>query len=445
MPQSQPQPQQRSTKKKSKSNSATHTEMAREYIARRWEDTTYMRSAWYRYDAGVWLKQHDLALEQEVWNLLEEYEHDQRCRPTATIHSSVAKRIRARLFVPDEQVDHAQNLINLTNGVYNLDDGILYAHKPDYYLTTQLPFDYTPRAEAPLWDLFVFTTFVKPNSTEHDPELASFVQEAMGYSLTTSVEHHVSFWCFGEGSNGKGTLFHVLKGLAGSAAIPLNVGLLRREQYQLADLAGKRVAMCSEAGATDSLVEDALVKALIGGDLMQVRQIHRPPFSLQPMAKLWWAMNKLPAVADTTYGFWRRMRVIPFNRQFKEQERILDLKPRLTQEFPGIFKWAMEGLKRLLDRGRFVIPSQVKQATDKYEKESNPVALFIEDVCIVGKDKRIQSSILYSNYKDWCKNNGYRALSRVRFKAEMERLGYFAKRLSAGVFFEYVTLKLRIP
>jgi len=371
---------------------------------------------------------------------LEEFEGKNRCRPTKTIHSSVTSRIQARLFIPEEQVDGYDNLVNLTNGVYNMEDGNLYPHKEDYYFTTQLPFDHDPHASAPTFLMYLLSTFVKPQSTEADRELIEFVQEAVGYSLTTSNLHHVTFWCYGEGANGKGVLFHIMQELAGSSAIPLNVGLLRREQYQLADLAGKRIALCSEANATKNLVEDAIIKTLISGDAMNVRQIRGKPFRLDPVCKLWWSMNKLPAVADTSDGFWRRMRVLPFNRQFSENERIKDLKARLSLELPGIFNWAMEGLKRLRKVGHFTEPQQVLEVTNRYRKESNPVQLFIEDCCEVNLVLKGQSSYMYAAYKEWCFDNNFKPLSSKNFKDEMHRLGFYSKKSGGVVLFTGIDL-----
>lgn len=433
------------TKTKTKTGTITHTGLARMYIDRRRMDRMFTRGAWHIYANGVWAETHDLIIENELWNHLEAFEAQNRCRPTATTLRSVQHRIRAQLFVDEARVDAYPTLINLTNGIYQTDTGMLIPHNPDLYLTTQLPFAYNPAADINMWEMYLLTTFVKPRSTEHDPELIAFVQEAVGYSLTTSIQHHVAFWCHGEGANGKGVLFHVLEMLGGNATIPIDVKLLRRERYQLADLAGKRIAMCSESSAHDSLVEDAIIKTLISGDTLRVRQIHRQPFTLHPTMKLWWAMNTLPSVADTSMGFWRRTRVIPFNRQFKERERILDLKEQLALELPSIFNWAMIGLKRLQGRGHFVVPQQVKKATARYQKESNPLTLFIEEECIIEKDKKVQSSTIYNDYKGWCKDNTFKPYSRINFKREMERLGFFSKRLAAGVFFDGLEMKWSPP
>ena len=351
--------------------------------------------------------------------------------------NSVRDAVISELYVGAEYLDANDALINLKNGIYNLETQELLPHDPAQYLTTQLPFAYEPDATAPTWELYYKTTFVKPRSKEFDPELAEFVQEAMGYSLTTSIRYQCAFWCYGEGANGKSILFHVLKQLGGDACTPLNIGLLKREPYQLATLAGKRIALCSEASATNNLVDDAHVKALISGDLLSARQIYGKNFILGSKAKLWWAFNEKPPTADTSEGFWRRIRIVPFNRQFAPNERIADLDKLLDQELPGIFNWAMTGLRRLHDRGRFILPSQVVDATEQYRHEANPVALFVEECCFINApvDQQALASTLYGAYNDWCRENNYKPHSSKNFSHELERLGHWRVRRAGGTFY----------
>lgn len=412
---------------KTKTTAATSTEMARVYTSRHYLDTMYARGQWHKYLNGVWNPYHDRAMDKEMWELMEEYEGQGRCNPTISKFSAIEKCTKARLWVPDDAVDQYTNLVNLQSGVYSLEDSSIYPHKESYYFTTQLPFAYDPSATCTMWHMYLQTTFVRPDSTQQDKELIEFIQEAIGYSLTTDVSHHVTFWCYGGGSNGKGVLFHVLEQLAGTSFFPLNIGLLNRNPYQLAELAGKRVAACSESNATGNLVDDAQIKALVAGDTMMARSPHRRPFTLHPKVKLWWSMNDLPSVADYSEGFWRRVRVIPFNREFKGRERILDLKKKLNQELPGIFNWAMEGLRRLRNRGHFAEPPQIRDVTSKYRHESNPIALFIEDECKNDVEDLIhctQVTEAYRLYKMWCKDNGYRYRASRNFRREMERIGH---------------------
>lgn len=421
---------------------ATHTEIARSYQITHQNDTIFTRAAWHRYNNGVWDKVHELIIEAEVWKLMEQYEHAKRLNPSKNTLKSILSYLQSSLFVADEHIDAYTNLINLANGIYNLDDGNLYPHKPEYYLTTQLPFSFDPDAIAPTWEYYIQSTLTLPRSSTHDPELSLFLQEAIGYSLTTDISFHTMFWCLGEGSNGKGVLFHVLERLAGPAAIPVNVNLLKREQYQLANLAGKRIAFCSEANASGNVIEDAIIKSLVAGDTMTVRQIKKENFTLHPLAKLWWAMNRLPPVADTSKGFFRRVKVIPFNRIFNDKDKVIDLKEQLDTELSGIFNWAMEGLKRLRANGEFSIPQQVKKVTERYQTESNTLAMFIEELYEVAPGAMVQSSIIYSDYKTWCFENNFKPYNTRDFKTEMESLGYWWKHSNGGKFYENLKVKI---
>lgn len=419
----------------------THSAVGRAYYTSHVTDTMYSRSHWYRYNSGVWEQLNDHTLEREVWELLEQFEDGGQARPTLGMHNSVSSYLRAAFYINEDKLDASPKMINMLNGIYDIELGSLLTHSPSQLQTTQLPFEYDPSAKTYEWDKYLNSVLVDKDRNP-DPELISFVQEAIGYSLVDTNKHQCSFWCYGEsGANGKGVLFKVIEKLAGTAAQPLNVNILRREQYQLADLAGKRIALCSEANATDNLVEDAVIKTLISGDSLQVRQIHRTPFILKPKVKLWWSMNKLPSVADTSGGFWRRIKVIPFNRHFAEDERILDYEQQLYEELPGIFNWAMLGWQRLEYRGCFETPTQVQKETKRYQNESNTIMQYLDDACVRDTNARTKSSVIYSDYKYWCSNNGYRAYSIKSFKREMESLGIYATRLSDGVYFTGVVIK----
>jgi len=174
---------------------------------------------------------------------------------------------------------------------------------------------------------------------------------------------------------------------------------------------------------------------------MQVRQIRQEPFELHPTAKLWWAMNELPAVADTSEGFWRRMRVVPFNRSFTEDERILDLKEKLDQELPGIFNWAIAGLRRLHNAGQFCHPQQVQVSTARYRQEANPVQLWIDEQCNVDPALWGRATTMYTAYKNWCTDNCFKPHSSRNFRREMERLRYWHTRRMSGYHYAGIDLK----
>ena len=419
----------------------TYTEVARVFVSKYAADTIFTRAQWHRYAGGMWTAIKEFEFRKLIWDLLESYEATQQVRPSDSWVRNVEKYAISTINVADYLIDQHPDLVNLQNGVFNLADGILYPHDAQYYLTTQLPFDYESNAIAPEWDRYLKTALIDPATGQPDQQLIDFIQEAIGYSLTTDISHHVMFWLLGEGSNGKGVLFSVLEALAGNAAMALNLDTLRRDKYQLASMAGKRIALCPESSASDNLVDDGTIKALVSGDTINVRMIYKENFDLKPTAKLWWAMNKIPAIADTSHGFWRRMKIIPFNQTFTNGNRIPDLKQRLYTELPGIFNWAVKGLMRLRKNGKFTEVRQVEDMTAKYQFESNPVAMFVDERYYPDPAGLQQTSLIFDEYKNWCFTNGYKFHSNKNFKREMERLRFYAVRRNNGIYFAGLSKK----
>jgi putative DNA primase/helicase len=138
-------------------------------------------------------------------------------------------------------------------------------------------------------------------------------------------------------------------------------------------------------------------------------------------------MNRLPSVADTSHGMWRRIVMIPFYRTFDDKSRIRDLKDRLDKELSGIFNWTLEGYARLQAEGHFSHCRQADELKGNYQFESNKVRLFIDDCCTVDQQSQVSSGTLYRLYSQWAKLNGYRIMSSSSFKQEMESLRFFYK------------------
>lgn len=454
MPTTQPNPAQPPKAKKSKT-AMTHTELGRIYLSRYAKYTLYSRGYWHRYADGVWSPVPDFEIESEVWKLMELHEGPpHNLFPTDSMRRSIMSYVRSAISIDEGKLDAHPHLINLKNGIYNLDSDQFMPHDSALLLTSQLPFEYHAGDLAPMWDMYTKTTFTDVTGDHMDLELIAFIQEAIGYSLTTDISHQVMFWCIGEGENGKGVLFHVLTALGGCSATYVDLNILKKEKYQLASLLGKRIAMCSEANSHDNLVEDGVVKSLVAGDPTPVRQIRREPFILYPQVKLWWSMNRLPTITDTSHGFWRRMRPIPFNKIFEDGNRIIDLKERLDSELPGIFNWCLIGLRRLRQNKKFSCCLQVDRMKDRLQVESNTVRLFLEDEAEITWMNAAQNGVnpdtleesskeVYARYVSWAKVNGYKAMSDRSLKVEMEALKFYYKRDKTGKMRVYSRLKLR--
>lgn len=416
--------------------------------------------SWFKWNGKRWQKDNCQELQAQIQTLLDQMnraaiaelqsiEGDdgkakaQRARLREYVNATKRSRNRIASIEAMAQAHRAiaptmldsSNTLNLNNGTLDLETIALRPHSRGDYLTSLLPYDYDPAATAPRFEKFLTEVLVKEeNPTETDLELCALIQEAMGYSLTNDMSQQVMFWLSGMGANGKSVLLGVLKSLVGDKAFALNFSLLGTTDgnYRLAELVGKRVAFCTESPKDGSTSEE-LMRQLADGSIIDARPIRGTPIQFNSTVKLWWAMNDRPRIKDTTYAFWRRLKLIPFHRVFKEDERDTHLEDKLKVELPGILNFALDGLQELRRNGMFTKSEAMKQAIEEYQTESNPIAQWKEE-CTETADKPCTAAdTLYISYTAWCGRVGRQPLNQTNFGREVKRLDVANKRTKAGI------------
>ena len=113
-------------------------------------------------------------------------------------------------------------------------------------------------------------------------------------------------------------------------------------------------------------------------------------------------MNELPKVTDDSYGFWRRVRLVPFNQTFAGSTDDKMLKDKLLVELPGILAWAVQGALAWQKDG-LVPPKAVWAATDDYQTSEDPLVEFVAERCIVGTGEATFSA-LFAAYNGWAES-----------------------------------------
>ena len=310
-------------------------------------------------------------------------------------------------------------LLGADNGVVDLRTGALRAGSPDDRITLHTSISFTPEAACPRWERFLDEVFAS------DEELIAYIARAVGYSLTGDTSEQCLFTCYGTGSNGKSVLLNIVRSIAGTYAAntPFSTFELRSRSgipNDLAALAGRRLVTASETGE-DTRLNEGRLKAITGGDPITARFLHGEFFTYQPVAKFWLAVNHKPRVNDDSYGFWRRVRLIPFVRQFGT-DADPHLLEKLTAELPGILAWAVRGALAWQDRG-LQPPAAVTAATETYRAESDPLADFIERDLIEGDGFVVNATAAYRAYKSWAADAGLgdrEILSATRFGSRMK-------------------------
>ena len=154
-----------------------------------------------------------------------------------------------------------------------------------------------------------------------------------------------------------------------------------------------------------------------------------------------WAMNDVPRVPSANDGPFRRVKVVEID-PIPEEKRDPEMKEAIKQEGAGILNWALIGLHRLRERGRFEVPGSVRAATEEFKLVNDVPAMFVREACTTSEaeDCKEQAQKLYSGYKSWCTINGHKPLSATKIAGEWRRLGFGEKHLHGRKFYTGVEL-----
>jgi putative DNA primase/helicase len=396
---------------------------------------------WLRHETGRWRRASDAEIAALAMEVIPRYYTEQalnapperrrefleyalKCHSRHRINNALELAKGLLLARPDE-FDRHPYLLNCLNGVVDLRTGNLLPHDPSLRLTQLCPVAYNPDATAPTWQRFLSDVFLG------DQDLISFVQRALGYSLTGDTSERVFFIAWGSGHNGKSTLFGTVQRLLGDYAktVATDALLKRREQADthptgLADLYGVRLAIASETEEGKHLAT-ARVKALTGRDRIKARYMRKDYFEFEPTAKIWLFTNHRPVISDTTPAMWKRLILIPFRAHFDPDSPQCDkrMPEKLWAEREGILAWLVQGCLAWQREG-LNPPPVVREATKEYQSEMDKIGAWIAERCEVDPKAVTPFADLYADYEAWCREQGDEPMSKRRFGDRLSEKGF---------------------
>ncbi|MFF4369400.1 phage/plasmid primase, P4 family [Streptomyces sp. NPDC001594] len=277
------------------------------------------------------------------------------------------------------------------------------------------------------WESFLRDTF---GEDAEGAEMIDFLQLLLGYSITGDVGAQVMPFLHGLGKNGKSVLLEVLMMLLGDYADAAPPGFLMAKPFEghpteLAELQGRRVIVCSELKPGDRF-DEARVKLLTGGDRIKARRMRQDFFAITPTHKLWLIGNHRPEVGTGGFAFWRRIRMIPFERVVADHCKVDNLADSLVQdEGPAILNWLIDGARRYLAGEKDLTgPDRVRLATTAYAETEDHMGRFLTELCRLEAGLRAEQAMLYQAYRKWCLAEGANPVTSRAFAARIrETLG----------------------
>ena len=413
----------------------TSADLAEWYLAARGEAIRFWRGSFYRWTGAHYEELPDSDLAAGVIRFLQGTANRKSAGTRAA--GEILANVKAITFIPSNveppilllpegPAPAPRSLVPMAGGNFDVekylsgDDEALTPHTPTLFGLHSLPYSYITGAKCPK-----FHGVMKENLP--DPEHRAFLQEWMGLNLVSDPTFEAFMILPGEAGTGKTVTCTVLSTMLGPAsvsAIPLEAFNPVRT-FPLAALVGKLANIAEEIGECDKAAE-GLLKQLVTGSPVTIERKYGDPFQLRNRARLTFATNVLPRFADRSNGIWRRMLVLPFSQVVPEEKRdrqLLDPEWWIgSGELPGVFLWALEGLRRLRARGRFNEPIECRVIREEYKRDSNPAGVFLLDNCTADITATTPGNVLFKAYTVHVKEQGHHPLSEPMFAREVKRL-----------------------
>lgn len=374
----------------------------------------------YRYEPSTSYRVYEAAtLRAELYQFLAKADQSGRSgpepfKPTASKVSDILDAVRAVCHLPASTPvpcwlngatgPPALDLLPCLNGILHLPTRQLLPSTPNLFALTGIDFAFNAGAIVPdAWLSFLHQLW------PGDIDAQGLLQEWLGYLLTARTHFQKMLLLVGPKRSGKGTIGRVIRRLIGEthAVAPTLANL--GEQFGLAALIDRPVAIIADArisGRADMAVLAERLLSVSGEDMQSIPRKFLIDWTGVLPTRFTLMTNELPRIEDASGALASRFLVLLLEESFygREDHQLFD---RFIPELPGILNWALEGFDRLMARGRFLQPASSEAVIREFEDLGSPIAAFLRDRATTGNSMlTVEKSALYDAWKDWCKETG---------------------------------------
>lgn len=328
--------------------------------------------------------------------------------------------IRDANYFKRENINVPLNLINLRNGILNIETRELLPHSPEYLFLGQLPVNYDPKASYKNFEDFL--KHISMNEGKIREKVVNTIQEYLGYGIYRAYPFKNYMVLDGGGDNGKTALLNIVIALFGEKN-NTSVSLQELNSRPFA----KKQLYAKHVNVSDDLPKKALkftgvIKQITGNSVIWADiKGHKDGINFRPFAKPWYACNELPETTDYTDAFFsRQLQITLLNKYLPKGdqkidnvtvfERDINIVDKLTtnQQLSGILNYILIGLQRLLENKIFSDDTTTDEKRTIWMRKTNPVHAFVEDeIEIAGEDWCITIEDFFSELVAYCERNEF--------------------------------------
>lgn len=367
-----------------------------EYFLKRYE-IYFVEDIYYIYSKGVYKAVSKKAVKSLIENEMRRFKY---IDIKSNWVNEVIERVDNIRYISVEKFDELfntkKNYINVKNGLIRIDfetGSINFEkHRKDFLSTVQLNVEYKRTGDLEYWNKFINT------SLNTDKE-KMFFKEILGYLLINHLDNNAQnvYSFYGEGGNGKGTTFRVLREILGTKNVSnCKAKTLtdsdKQNQFYGFEFKNKLAILVPETHYDFKNLE--LLKQLSGGDRQEVEkkglcEVLEYDFN----GKILISTNGKVKFYDTSKGVKRRFKFLKMDNEIKEEIKNLDSKLRSEKDM--IFMWALEGLQQFI-KNDFIhtLPESHYEIFEQFMEHSNNYLKFIRKHIKIG-GSLIKSELMF--------------------------------------------------
>ena len=375
----------------------THTEWARRIKAEQPFITLRETKEILYYENGVYKFGGETIIEEKAESMIKD------C--TTHARREIINTIMATTYMERDIFDQNEKIINLKNGLFDIDTGQLSPHSSTYPSMVQLNTDYNPNGNADHFKEFL-------ESILHDEDDRSQVMELFAEALLRNKPNLEKVTMFeGEGHNGKSTLLRTISEVFGEDVIAhVSIHRLVYDRFSGSALEGKLLNIYADIGSGE-LKGNGIgdFKSFVTGEGVSVEKKNKPMYTLHNFSKMFFSCNRLPEVMEDTDAIYRRFVIIKFVQQFKGDKNNVNLLEQLTteEEKSGILNILIEKARKIIKTGRLTRELSTSEMRKMWKEKADPVERFLGMYTERGADYVVPKKSLYQAYANFCLNNNH--------------------------------------
>lgn len=302
------------------------------------------------------------------------------------------------------------------NGVLIFDSRRFVPSSPALFSVTPSPVAYDADATEPRrWLAFLESLW------SDDVQSIECLQEIIGYLVTRDTSQEKIFLVYGPPRSGKGTIARVVRGIVGADNVCSPTLSSLAGDFGVQPLLGRSVAIIPDARLGKRSDRMSIVETLLsvsGQDTQTVNRKHREVITTRLPTRFVIMTNEIPRLDDASGALMSRFIVLPMTESFLGKEDH-GLSAQLAVELPGILLWALDGLARLRERGRFEQPESADGLLRDVEAQIAPIKAFLRERCEIGREYSVHCDKLARAWRAWSSDRGIESSTSQAFGRQL--------------------------